>query len=277
MRPRPSSNRPPPRPAGEAGWPWAVARPGLPQIRTCAIDASGSSDHGFAAQRHPGMLSVSISLTRLRTSVHPTCFLPTVPRPDVPLPSTGSSRAEFPCFVGTIRTLRLPAVPPAALRFLRLAVPLTDACGFAATGGKRQTPVSRGTLITRFAPISRGFVRKRQGLPRSWGTPIVPMPCSSTPAGPITPGPSRCVGTAPVQTPTRAPAGTVSRGSITRPGHSRSTLRRVDYSTPTQDSLPAAGQALPDGLATRRVPTKGFRAISYMTHPPFPSFVAQGA
>ena len=32
-----------------AGSTWAVARPGLPQIRTCAIDASGSSDQGFAA------------------------------------------------------------------------------------------------------------------------------------------------------------------------------------------------------------------------------------
>jgi hypothetical protein len=28
-----------------------------------------------------------------------------------------------PCFTGTTRTLRLPAIPPAALRFLRLAVP----------------------------------------------------------------------------------------------------------------------------------------------------------
>jgi hypothetical protein len=28
---------------------------------------------------------------------------------------------------------------------------------------------------------------------------------------------------------------------------------------PAQDSLPAAGQALPDGLSTRKVPTKGFR------------------
>ena len=54
--------------------------------------------------------------------------------------------------------------------------------------------------------------------------------------------------------------GNVSRGSITQPGHSLSTLRRMDYSTTTQDSLPAAGQALPDGLSTRRVPTKGFRA-----------------
>ena len=31
---------------------------------------------------------------------------------------------------------------------------------------------------------------------------------------------------------------------------------------PTQDSLPAAGQALPDGLSTRKVPTKGFKVAS---------------
>jgi len=30
---------------------------------------------------------------------------------------------------------------------------------------------------------------------------------------------------------------------------------------PTQNSLPAAGQALPDGLFTRKVPMKGFRAV----------------
>ena len=34
---------------------------------------------------------------------------------------------------------------------------------------------------------------------------------------------------------------------------------------PTQDSLPAAGQALPDGLSTRKVPMKGFRAASYIS------------
>ena len=32
-------------------------------------------------------------------------------------------QGEFPCFVGTIKALRLPAAHPAALRFLRLAVP----------------------------------------------------------------------------------------------------------------------------------------------------------
>ena len=38
-------------------------------------------------------------------------------------PSPGSSWVEFPGFLGTIKALRLPAVPPAALRCLRLAVP----------------------------------------------------------------------------------------------------------------------------------------------------------
>ncbi len=32
-------------------------------------------------------------------------------------------QGEFPCFNGTIKALRLPAAHPAALRFLRLAVP----------------------------------------------------------------------------------------------------------------------------------------------------------
>ena len=36
---------------GRVGWPREVTLPGLPQIRTCAISASGSSDQGFAARR----------------------------------------------------------------------------------------------------------------------------------------------------------------------------------------------------------------------------------
>lgn len=36
---------------------------------------------------------------------------------------------------------------------------------------------------------------------------------------------------------------------------------------PTQDSLPAAGQALPGGLSTRKVQMKGFRFASYISSP----------
>ena len=43
-------------------------------------------------------------------------------------------------------------------------------------------------------------------------------------------------------------------------------LRRTRHqwaASRTQDSLPAAGQALPGGLSTRRVPTTGFQAASF--------------
>src|SRR6516165_7019669 len=57
----------------------------------------------------------------------------------------------------------------------------------------------------------------------------------------------------------------VFRRSIAWLSDSLSTLRRAGYPATTQDSLPAAGQALPDGLPTRRVPAKGFRVLPYIS------------
>src|SRR4029453_2199644 len=51
----------------------------------------------------------------------------------------------------------------------------------------------------------------------------------------------------PVST-TKAPSGLYFRGSITRPLTWLSTLRRVGRPTTTQDSLLAAGPALPGGI-----------------------------
>ena len=51
----------------------------------------------------------------------------------------------------------------------------------------------------------------------------------------------------------------VLSGAITRPLTSLSTLRRMGRPTTTQDSLLAAGPALPGGIRTRRVSAKGFR------------------
>jgi len=53
----------------------------------------------------------------------------------------------------------------------------------------------------------------------------------------------------------------VFRRSIAWPSDSLSTLRGAGYPNPTQDALPAAGQALPDGLSTRRTPSRGFRVL----------------
>ncbi|HYN23407.1 MAG TPA: hypothetical protein VES69_00005, partial [Pyrinomonadaceae bacterium] len=57
----------------------------------------------------------------------------------------------------------------------------------------------------------------------------------------------------------------VFRSSIAWLSDWLSTLRRPGYPDATQDALPAAGQALPDGLSTRRIPSKGFRAVSYIS------------
>jgi hypothetical protein len=37
------------------------------------------------------------------------------------------------------------------------------------------------------------------------------------------------------------------------------------YPTTTQNSLPVAGQALLDGLLTRKVPMKGFKVVIYIS------------
>ena len=57
------------------------------------------------------------------------------------------------------------------------------------------------------------------------------------------------------------------RRSIAWLSDSLSTLRSADYSNPTQDSLPVAGQALLDGLSTRKIPLKGFRVANYISSP----------
>src|SRR5262249_41380588 len=41
----------------------------------------------------------------------------------------------------------------------------------------------------------------------------------------------------------------------------------------TQDWLLVAGQALPGGIRTRRVPAKGFQGVVVTSYPPFPSLL----
>ena len=69
----------------------------------------------------------------------------------------------------------------------------------------------------------------------------------------------------------RDPASVFRRSIAWRSG-SLSTLRRAGYPASTQDSLPAVGQTLLDGLSTRKVPTEGFRVL-VSSHPPSPSLL----
>lgn len=85
------------------------------------------------------------------------------------------------------------------------------------------------------------------GSPRFLGTPRVLLPRSPTPAGPRGSGHSDPSARPPQCKQRRLPA-ILYRGSITRLRDSLSTLRGMGRPTATQDSLPAAGQALPGGI-----------------------------
>jgi hypothetical protein len=93
-------------------------------------------------------------------------------------PPPGPRWVEFPGFCGTIEALRLPAAHPAALRFP----------SFGGTTGSRKFRFRRRYVRQRrtwsWSPGTSGreLSWRRQDLPCSWGTPIVLLPCSPTPA-----------------------------------------------------------------------------------------------
>ena len=207
------------------------------------IRAYGSSDHGFAAFLSP---------SRTRSAS---------------LPSPGSGGEPFARFVGTIKALSHPAVRPAALRYLRLAVPPRSLVLFAPR--RTSAPPWPGVVN----PVSPAGMpqRERQDLPSSWGTPMSVCHVQSTPAGLLAPDQYGATAWPLVCEKQRLPR-KIFRRSIAWLSDSLSTLRRAGYPTSTQDSLPAVGQTLPDGLSTRRVPTKGFRALP-TSRSPFPSLL----
>jgi len=101
-------------------------------------------------------------------------------------------------------------------------------------------------------------------------TPVARLPCSVDAGRTAGTRPVRCRGVAPGMCKAEAPAKGLSTLNSTAFG-------LAVYASPpglphsTQDSLPAAGQALLGGLSTRRAPTEGFRVL-LTSHPPSPSF-----
>jgi hypothetical protein len=174
-------------------------------------------------------------------------------------PSPGSSRVEFPGFVGTIKALRLPAALPAALRFLRLAVPRAYSVDFAPTA--TECPAAGLGLVARY-PLPGFLSWRRQDLPSSWGTPIPVCTCSQTPAG-------RC---APDRCGTLAWPSLLGRRRRRRSIGFRGSIAWLSGSLPTyhlsvarlaaQGWLPGAGQALLDGPSPAGFQQKVFQLTS---------------
>jgi hypothetical protein len=108
-------------------------------------------------------------------------------------PSPGSSRAEFPGFLGTIKALRPPAGPPAALRFLRLAVPreharfvpTAAACGGSGPGvGHPVSPSGNASVETTESPKFLGNPHSRLRMFSDPGRPVRLRPTTRRPLGP---------------------------------------------------------------------------------------------
>ena len=135
--------------------------PGLPQIRTCPIKASGSSRHGFTSRLAIGERYV---YPRSRCRVLGGCPAHKS-MTNISLPSPGSPRSRFPCFTGTMKMCdSLPASRRASLCFawryhaLRLSL---------RSRSPERTTASLGLVSG--IPLPESARGKDQGVPSSWG------------------------------------------------------------------------------------------------------------
>ena len=134
-------------------------------------------------------------------SVQRRCY--STPRFPPPGPRGASSPAS------TVRSGRYDFLPPVSPHFVSFAWRYHPIARVSPARGRALPWAGLLELITRY--LRPGLGRwKRQDLLRSWGTPIVLLPCSSTPVGP-THQAMQCVGAAPDLSTTKAPAFVLSR------------------------------------------------------------------
>ena len=98
--------------------------------------------------------------------------------PGCRLPSTGSLRARFPTFLGTMQQLRLPATRPG--RLVSLAARYQCTASFAPVCGRRSHHLRAWALFSRF-PLRLASL-EMAGPPRFLASPFEYLPCSRTPA-----------------------------------------------------------------------------------------------
>jgi hypothetical protein len=176
-----------------------------------------------------------------------------------PLPSPGSRRSLFPCFVGTMR--RSDALPSLSPRFVSFAWRYHPVrlCSFLPQARRRLGAWS----FRDWQPRASLWNGDEQGLPGSWKTLLCLCPFS---AGRTNPSGHTMSRHGPR---TQHDEGSTRCGNFGAEWHGLGTgcLRFVRRITPdtTQDSLLVAGQALPGGIGYPQGPTKGFQDESYIS------------
>ncbi len=183
----------------------------------------------------------------------------------------GVRSSTFPRFAGTINTLRLPAARLAALRCLRLAIPRFHLVVSVPDGPDAITPSLE--LVTRY--LRPGTCRGNDRISHVPGESRCVFALLSDPGG-IDMSDHHNTPTRPPLCPQRRLPQMYFRGSITQLQHWLSTLRRPGYPDTTQDSLPVAGQALPDGIGYPQDSNERFQTHIMLVILPSQAFVAQG-
>ena len=121
-------------------------------------------------------------------------------------------------------------------------------------------------------PTAGNFAWRSTGPPRFPENPPVPMPCSSTPAGPRAPGTCGLSTWPPLRQRRRLPTTVVLSGlNSTASGLAVYASSGRFLRTATQDSLPVVCQTLPGGIRTRRILRKVSESNRYI-RPPLLSF-----
>jgi hypothetical protein len=194
--------------------------------------------------------------------VSPPSFPRTFPCPGASFPSRGPS-GRFPRFLGTVKHSDfLPALPPHFVSFARWY--RRCALSFVPAAARRNNCEPRIAYRT---PPQRIPWQRRQELPCSWRTRHE-RAVLFDPGGILTLGHYRASMLPPLSRQCRLSRLLCFLGSITRPTHSLSTLRSMDCSITTQDSLPDGWPALPGGVGYSLGPNERFQVIL----PPFPGF-----
>ena len=236
-------------------------RPGLARI-----SASGSSTDRFATHKWSPKLFDQVTCDMLiepRSARH--VSLDRVCRPTLRFPPLGPP-GEFPSFNGTIKRYDfLSPIPPHFVSFAWRYLGCTRDYAPQRTSAPSRPGVGN--------PVSpSGNCRGNDRISQVPGEPLSVCTCSNpTPAGLLAPDHYGAAAW-PLVIPRQRLPREGFRRSIAWLSNSLSTLRRTGYPATTQDSLPVAGQALLDGLSTRKVPMKGFKVVILTSHSPFPSF-----
>jgi hypothetical protein len=192
----------------------------------------------------------------------PTCFPRPSPPTDVSLPSTGSSRASSPA--SAVLSKRYDFLPPFSLHFVPFVWRYLEATRWFRSPADECTAGAWSWSPGNPTGIIRGDDRISQVPGESRSSVCT---CSNpTPAGLLAPDHCDAAAWPLVIEGQRLPR-RVFRRSIAWLSDSLPGLRRTGCPRTTPGSLPVAGQALLDGLPTRKIPLKGFKAVVYISFP----------